>query len=466
MILRKARPSNCNRLPTFKLKQGSELLTDHSGLALVGLALEKFAQVRLVFDAAIPKRSGLSIGEIITAYLGLLCTGKSDFDAIENHRNDGFFAEALGIGGAPAAPLRMQLDARAEQILPLIEHLSVNLLKEAKARSPRPPLTCGLVPIDIDVFTQDNSRAKKEGVSRTYAGTDGFAPIAVYLGQEGWCLGVEFREGTHFSSRETEYTLERILPRAQALTTAGLLVRWDSGFHAIHLAHEIATASLARQTAGGEPIHFLVKGNPRRLDLQALYRQRIESQAIACLPREGKRVWVWETEERSVQKQQELKHRRIQRLIERTVDANGQTLLVPELEYDFWDTTLPAHLSPAEVIQLYQDHGTHEQFHSEFKTDLDLERLPSGKFATNDCVLSLAGVAYNVLRLIGQLALLDDDAPVRDSAKRRRLKTVIQELICVSAKIASHARSVILNFGRHCPAFAVFERLYGQWSTA
>jgi hypothetical protein len=452
-------------LPTFKLKQGSELLTDHSGLALVGLALAKFAQVRQVFDTAIPKRSGLSVGEIVTAYVGLLCTGKSDFDAIENHRNDGFFAEALGISSAPAAStLRMQLDARAEQILPLIEHLSVNLLRAANA--PITPLACGLVPIDIDVFTQDNGRTKKEGVSRTYAGTDGFAPIAVYLALEGWCLSVELREGTHFSSRETGYTLERALPRAQELTTAGLLVRWDSGFHAAHLAHQIEAASLARQAAGGEPIHFLVKGNPRRMDLQALHAQRIESQAIACLPREGKRVWVWETEEKHGLARQELKYRRIQRLVERTVDAKGQALLVPEIEYDFWDTTLPAHFSPAEVIRLYQDHGTHEQFHSEFKTDLDLERLPSGKFATNDCVLSLAGVAYNVLRLIGQLALLSEEAPVRHSAKRRRLKTVIQELICVSAKIATHARSVILNFGRHCPAFAVFERLYGQWSTA
>jgi hypothetical protein len=40
-----------------------------------------------------------------------------------------------------------------------------------------------------------------------YAGTDGIAPIA-YLGQEGWRLSVELREGTHFSSRETEYTLD------------------------------------------------------------------------------------------------------------------------------------------------------------------------------------------------------------------------------------------------------------------
>ena len=28
----------------------------------------------------------------------------------------------------------------------------------------------------------------------------------------------------------------------------------------------------------------------------------------------------------------------------------------------------------------------HEQFHSEIKTDLDLERLPSGKFDTNDAM--------------------------------------------------------------------------------
>lgn len=53
-------------------------------------------------------------------------------------------------------------------------------------------------------------------------------------------------------------------------------------------------------------------------------------------------------------------------MIERTLEVKtGQTLLVPELEYDFWDTTLPAGFRSIEVIGLYQDHGTHEQFHSE-----------------------------------------------------------------------------------------------------
>jgi hypothetical protein len=84
----------------------------------------------------------------------------------------------------------------------------------------------------------------------------------------------------------------------------------------------------------------------------------------------------------------------------------------------------------------------------------------------NDLILSLAMLAYNVLRLMGQSALLAHDAPVRHPAKRRRLKTVIQELITVSAKWVKHARQTILNFGRHCPAFVVFNRLYEEWSTA
>ncbi len=114
------------------------------------------------------------MGEIVTAYVGLLCTGKSDFDAIENHRQDGFFAEALGLSAVPAAStLRMQLDAQAEGLLPLADELSVALLKNAAA--PITALACALVPLDIDVFTQDNGRTRKEGVSRTYAGTDGYA---------------------------------------------------------------------------------------------------------------------------------------------------------------------------------------------------------------------------------------------------------------------------------------------------
>ena len=47
--------------------------------------------------------------------------------------------------------------------------------------------------LDIDVFPMDNSGTKKEGVSYTYKGFDGYAPLAAYLGEEGWCLACELR---------------------------------------------------------------------------------------------------------------------------------------------------------------------------------------------------------------------------------------------------------------------------------
>jgi hypothetical protein len=39
--------------------------------------------------------------------------------------------------------------------------------------------------------------------------------------------------------------------------------------------------------------------------------------------------------------------------------------------------------SAADIIALYHDHGTSEQYHSELKSDLNLERFPSQSFAVN-----------------------------------------------------------------------------------
>lgn len=107
---------------------------------------------------------------------------------------------------------------------------------------------------------------------------------------------------------------------------------------------------------------------------------------------------------------------RVYRLTERTIDKHGNTLLLAEYVLEGWTTTLPEKFNCAEVIALYCDHATHGQFHSEFKSDMDLERLPSGKFDANYLVCQLAAVAMNLLRLIGQNTLNEPDAPVRRCA--------------------------------------------------
>lgn len=97
----------------------------------------------------------------------------------------------------------------------------------------------------------------------------------------------------------------------------------------------------------------------------------------------------------------------VYQVIERIVEADGQILLVPKIEVQVFFTTLRC--PPWQVIKLFRDHATSEQFNSELKTDLNLERLPSGKFATNDLVLCTGLVAYNLLRAIGQISIQEPD---------------------------------------------------------
>lgn len=47
-------------------------------------------------------------------------------------------------------------------------------------------------------------------------------------------------------------------------------------------------------------------------------------------------------------------------------------------------------MTDREVIELYHAHCECERFHSEIKTDMELERLPSGKFETHELILELA----------------------------------------------------------------------------
>ena len=65
-------------------------------------------------------------------------------------------------------------------------------------------------------------------------------------------------------------------------------------------------------------------------------------------------------------------------------------------------------------------------------------------------------LAYNCLRLVGQIGLLGKASPVRHPAKRRRIKTVLQEIIYRAAQFIRKARQRVLDFGGHCPAFKAF----------
>jgi hypothetical protein len=231
----------------------------------------------------------------------------------------------------------------------------------------------------------------------------------------------------------------------------------DSGFDSARL---LLAKALERDAwaAEGRVLEFICKWNPRKQNKAAWVAQAEQAGAFKEV-RPGKRVGLLDLQIERAWRKAKRTFRLMVEVTERTIDKRGQYLLVPDIQIGGRWTSLT--LPPAEVIEHYRYHGTHEQFHSEIKSDLDLERLPSGKFDTNDAILGLAAFAYNCLRLIGQLGLTGEIAPIRHPAKRRRLKTVLQEIIYRAAKFVEHARSRVLDFGRnfagHVRVFVVLQ---------
>jgi len=432
------------------LEQSSEeFYTSHSGLALAGACINRHSDLGRYVGRVAKGSDHIAEIDILRSYLGLLCLGKSDYQAIVAMQEDEYFKHALGIGRIPSVErLRQRLDEAGTALIPIINRSSRIMLKRLKA-----PITgyrSGLVPLDVDVFPQDNSKTKKEGVSRTYKNYDGYAPIAAYLGKEGWCMEVELRPGSQHSQNGFVAFINRVITEARDLTKQPLLVRADGGNDALETLVALEDA---------HDTHYIVKWNPRKNDPIA-WRDKVFAEGPVKTPRAGKRVCTIVVEEPRKVEDATYIFKRVVRVTERTIDRKGQYLLTPEICLEGWWTDLS--MAAEDVIELYRQHATSEQFHSEFKTDLDLERLPSGKFATNALVMTLGAFAYNILRFIGQTGLIAPFGPTRHSAKRRRLKTVIQELMYLAGRLITTGRRLRLRFSRHCPAFSAFSVVYSR----
>ena len=447
----------------FIIKKLPYDLTSNAGLALVGQYIKRLdigARIDRKFPVGV---GGIANSDILKSYLGLLVQGKNDFDAIEAFRGDSFFIRSLEVGTVPASPtLRQRMDTHAASWFELTGEFNTALLSAKYAGKPVDfgPLPCGYMAVDWDTFVMNNAGTKKEAVGRTYQGVDGYTPSATYLGSLGYCLELALRPGVQHSALETELNLERVLPMAAKLTALPLLFRADSGLCSLKIMQEIN----AQAGALSREIAFIIKWNPRKAPVEAIAaRQVADSSTIWCHLREGKRMCMWT---QALQLEgvgtDANPARRVLRLIERTIDKHGNALLLPAYELEGWTTTLALKFTMQDIIDLYKDHATHEQFHSEFKTDMDLERLPSGKFDTNFLVCALAAVAMNILRLIGQNALIGKDAPLRHAAKRRRMKTVMQEIMFKAGRMIKHAGRWVLGLGANDSAHTVFERLYRQ----
>ena len=427
----------------FKLTFGDERIIPASGLGVVGAMLGKSNFKKHCDRQKVnPKRSQPQIknGDILLTYIGLLAQGKTAYEAVNEFDDDpDFYQSALGIAREipSAETLRQRMDDIGDTLRTDLLEANVEMFTSHEIKPTA--LSGGLVPLDMDVTPFDNSKTMKQGVSRTYKGFDGYAPMMAYLGTEGFMVNTELREGKQHSQAHTPEFLKETLKMAHRLTDQQLLIRLDSG--------NDAAENYGILIEDGS--WFIVKRNPRKESKEAWLNELRDCCKDIRHPRDGKVVYVgstWKTVSYKTEsgESKSIDMRIVYEITERTIDKHGQVLMIPDIELNMFWTNLG--WTDDEVIASYHAHGECEQYHSELKTDMDVERLPSGKFATNALVLELAMIAYNILRMIGQESLKHKQ-PEKRKVRRRRLRTVISNLMLCASHVTRHARQTIMALG-------------------
>lgn len=429
----------------IKVVFSNERLITPSGLNIVGGMLGKSNFVKRCNRIPVDKKRSehqIKDGDVLLSYIGLLCQGKVDFEAIrEMHDDPDFYESALGITRSlpSAETLRQRMDDIGSSLRPQILEANVDMFRTHGVEPTA--LETGEVPVDIDVTPMDNSQSHKEGVSRTYKGFDGYAPPMAYIGAEGFLVNTELHEGSQHCQKGMPGFLKETLSLSHKMTDKQLLIRMDSG--------NDAKENLGILLEDGD--WFIVKRNLRRGETKDEWLKLVQE---CCQdvrnPREGKTVYIgssWKDVEYVTDggESKTICMRIVYEVIERSIDKHGQILMETDVEVNTFWTNLG--WSDDEIIASYHAHGECEQYHSEIKTDMDVERLPSGKFETNELVLELTIIAYNLLRMIGQESL-KHKPDQKKRVKRRRIRTVIGNMILLASHVTTHARETLMALGR------------------
>lgn len=399
-----------------------------------------------------------SNGDIALAFVNSIINHDVNYCGVESFRagDSDFYKDAMDLTSLPSEEtVRQRLDTlgRAEGIHDAVCRSNITLIKNSGLEIK--PLPNGMVNVDVDVTPFINEKTQKEGASRTYKKKDGFAPIMAYIGRNGFLLNEEFRIGSQHCQKNTVPFLEKTIDLARKVTDRDLLFRLDSG--------NDASDNIGLFLEKG--IYFIFKRNLRKEKREDWLQLAKDCCVNVTVPREGKTVYIgssWETYSWKDKNQKSVKKviRVVYEITERTIDRYGQHLLIPEIEVNTYATNTG--LTDEEIISYYHQHGEMEQYHSEIKSDMDCEKLPSGKFSTNALVLDLIMLAYNALRIIDQASLLEKDYPNAEhmNLNRRRIITVILNLIYIPAHITTHARKIRCGFGNKNPWSDTYLRVF------
>jgi len=314
--------------------------------------------------------------------------------------------------------------------------------------------------VDVDDTIREVHGYQKQGAAYGYSGVKGLnAQLAVLSSPT--CAPViaaaRLRKGNAVSGHGANRLISDAVATARAAGVTGqVMVRADSGYY----RRDVVAAAVA----GKAWFSVTVRMNPA------------VTRAITAIP---EKAWttiryprgLWDEQEQrwlseaqvaettftaftSAPKKWQVTCRLVVRRVQRLnpAAAAGQDELFTTWRHHGFVTN--STLSTVAADETHRDHAIIEQVIAELKNG-PLAHAPSGKFAANAAWLTLACLAFNVLRAAGAAA-----SPRHAKARWATLRT---HLVAIPARIASSARRLVLHLPTNWPWAPAWDDL---WATA
>jgi hypothetical protein len=454
----------------FNIQYTDQNLHNNTGLSIISKLIESVhpkSIFRVHGISTTCRAKDFSDQDIIFSTLGLLSLGLPHYESIDLLRTDRVFKKSLSLDKVPSKErLRQRLDQIAQYNGFALEGMNKwNFLFLQKYARPVCIKGEEMIPVDFDVTVLDNTGSHKQGVEQTYQkDIKGFAPMMTNIGRQGYLLNHEFRKGSaHSNCAGTYEYIVRSMHLARRLCpNQTLLARLDSGNDA-----EKNLVGLSQLENTYYLIKHHLKGRNASVSKQRLTqfvlenytsKEVIDNTTIRYFAEQVSLVGMYDENGKFIEKE----CRKILSVVQINNDLNtGQPLLIPYRSLHLWRTNLPeTNFSPQDVIHLYKDHATSEQFHSEFKTDLDIEKLPSSKFKTNEFIVAMAQLVFNMLRVIGHEALSSDLLNPKGKKSRLRIRTILLKIILFPCKLMRKNKIWTIALPRSNPLSILFRQIY------
>ncbi len=437
-------------MPIKRVENNQKLEVGHAGLTFIQqmveiIELEKLAQSVTIGNPVI------STCDVLTSMLGLLSQGKTDYAHIEEFKGNKFFMNVLGLKQVPSEETyrqRFKAIATNTDLASLLPTYSVKLYN----RLGMEPVVIEKdgqqwIRVDVDPVIYDNSDTKKEGATYTYDKQFGYAAIFAHF-DGGWMINAQLNPGnTSFHGQDTIDFVNQSLDLADKMSLTKKLLVTDCGLE----DQQFLEVLLARENTD-----CIIKHNKRReSSMKWLEVAKTQGRMVREDKAKGYRIYQGSTYRQLKSSNKKL---RLVFEVREIFKKNGRNLLIPEVKlFSVW-TSIEC-FSEQEILRLYRLRGTSEQYHAEFKSEMNMERPPSDNLQVNKAFVLMGMLAHNMLKAIA-LDMVKEEGLGLKQATRRRIRTVMHSVIFMAGRIVRGSRYQTMQLG--CPKkwFHWFDSLF------